>query len=454
ILLAEDNSVNQEIASRQLAKLGVEVDVVGNGRAAVEALARTSYDVVLMDCQMPEMDGFTATGEVRRREVATGRHTPIIAMTASALAGDREQCLRAGMDDYLSKPVKLEKLREVLAHWAGVQAAPSTPGAAVEATGEVVDLGALEELRSYQLEGETDTLDRLIAKFLDSARDECAEARAALTRGDPETIRRAVHGLKISSSMYGARRLSALNDRIADRAERQDALPDQRPVHRAQRDALHVRDLHGVDARRRVRANRLQEPPLPSRVEEVEHVPPAPARRPRDLARVGERIDEREVLAQGMDHLDGEADAGRRRLRKETRVRVAIGARGRLPRGAVPPPTDDEERVAVQAMHPLDGAPEVVIRSRQLRVRLVARRRGLERAPAFGRIDVGVGERGDHERRDAHLGQRPLERRVRLEARPGRQPPARAHDAPEPLAVVAVDRIAPVREDRAERARR
>src|SRR5207245_6440143 len=192
VLLAEDNPVNQEIASRQLAKLGVEVDVVGNGHAAVEALAHTSYDVVLMDCQMPEMDGFAATAEVRRREAGTGRHTPIIAMTASALAGDREQCLRAGMDDYLPKPVKLEKLREVLAHWAGVQAAPSTPGAAVETTGEVVDLGALEELRSYQLEGETDTLDRLIAKFLDSARDECAEARAALSRGDPEPLRRAL----------------------------------------------------------------------------------------------------------------------------------------------------------------------------------------------------------------------------------------------------------------------
>src|SRR5437773_5291305 len=126
----------------------------------------------------------------------------------------------AGMDDYLSKPVKLEKLREVLAHWAGVPAAPSTPGAAVEATGEAVDLGALEELRSYQLEGDTDTLERLIAKFLDSARDECAEARAALSRGDPETLRRAVHGLKSSSSMFGARRLSALSARIEELSKR------------------------------------------------------------------------------------------------------------------------------------------------------------------------------------------------------------------------------------------
>ena len=124
------------------------------------------------------------------------------------------------MDDYLSKPVKLEKLREVLAHWAGVPAAPSTPGAAVEATGETVDLGALEELRSYQLEGETDTLDRLIAKFLDSAREECAEARAALSRGDPETLRRAVHGLKGSSGMFGARRLSALSARIEELSSR------------------------------------------------------------------------------------------------------------------------------------------------------------------------------------------------------------------------------------------
>ena len=219
VLLAEDNPVNQDVASRQLARLGIEAHVAGNGREAVEALARASYDVVLMDCYMPEMDGFAATAEIRRRETGIGRHTPIVAMTASALAGDRERCLRAGMDDYVSKPVKLEKLREVLAHWAGAAAAPSAPGAAVDATGETVDMSALEELRSYQLEGETDALERLIAKFLDSARDECAEARAALSRGDPETLRRVVHSLKGSSGMFGARRLSALSARIEELAK-------------------------------------------------------------------------------------------------------------------------------------------------------------------------------------------------------------------------------------------
>src|SRR5438034_2941967 len=154
--------------------------------------------------------------------------------------------------------------------------------------------------------------------------------------------------------------VAAALERADDRAQREDPLPEERPVHRAQRDALHVRYLHGVYAHRRIGADRLEEPPLPPRMEEVEHVAPAPARRPRDLARVGERVDERQVLAQGMDHLDGEADAGRRGFRKETRVRITVGARGRLPRGTVPPAADHEERVAVQAMHPLDGAPDLL----------------------------------------------------------------------------------------------
>ncbi|MCP9451922.1 MAG: response regulator, partial [Nitrospira sp.] len=123
ILLVEDNPVNQKVAVKMLEKLGCRVDVAGNGKEAVEAMERIRYTLVFMDCQMPEMDGFEATRIIREREGAA-RHTPIIAMTANAMAEDRERCLRAGMDDFLSKPVTAQTLTAVLNRWlAGEQSA-------------------------------------------------------------------------------------------------------------------------------------------------------------------------------------------------------------------------------------------------------------------------------------------------------------------------------------------
>ncbi len=116
ILVVEDNVVNQKVATAMLSRLGHEVAVVSNGVEAVAALDENRYDVVFMDCQMPEMDGYEATREIRRRE-GDRRHTPIIAMTANAMKGDREKCLDAGMDDFMSKPIRREMIVEALARW-------------------------------------------------------------------------------------------------------------------------------------------------------------------------------------------------------------------------------------------------------------------------------------------------------------------------------------------------
>ncbi len=124
LLLVEDNPINQKLALAQLDTLGYVVDAVMNGREAVEAVTAgtAQHALILMDVQMPEMDGFAATKAIREAEVTTGRHVPIVAMTANAMQGDREACLAAGMDDYISKPVNRDKLREVLERWLPVQA--------------------------------------------------------------------------------------------------------------------------------------------------------------------------------------------------------------------------------------------------------------------------------------------------------------------------------------------
>jgi CheY-like chemotaxis protein len=121
VLLVEDNRTNQRIAAAQLSKLGCEVEIVNNGREALNAFGKTSFDAIFMDCQMPEMDGFEATQKIRARErERSARPVTIVAMTANAMHGDRENCLAAGMDDYISKPVDLIRMQAVLAKYFSI----------------------------------------------------------------------------------------------------------------------------------------------------------------------------------------------------------------------------------------------------------------------------------------------------------------------------------------------
>jgi CheY-like chemotaxis protein len=122
ILLAEDNVVNREVALRMLGRLGYQVDYVEDGRGAIEAAAERLYDAILMDCQMPDVDGFAATAAIRQLDGPAAR-TPIIALTASAMHGDRERCLASGMDDYITKPVRRALLSEVLRRWVPARTA-------------------------------------------------------------------------------------------------------------------------------------------------------------------------------------------------------------------------------------------------------------------------------------------------------------------------------------------
>src|SRR5205807_1479308 len=152
ILVAEDNAVNQKVAAQQLRKLGYTADVVGNGVEALETLERIPYDVVLMDCQMPEMDGYEATRRIRQREKENVLpHLRIVAMTANAMEGDREKCLAAGMDDFMTKPVRIEELESVLEQSALVRLSPPLPE--TPRPYATVNPNSVERLREWRAPG-------------------------------------------------------------------------------------------------------------------------------------------------------------------------------------------------------------------------------------------------------------------------------------------------------------
>ncbi len=223
ILLAEDNPVNQRVAMHILQKGEHSVLAVENGRGAVEALAREEFDVVLMDVQMPEMDGFEATNVIRTGEQITGRHVPIIAMTAHAMQGDRERCLEAGMDDYLSKPVRAAELLG-LVQKHGAQSTANTVSQIVSAVaGERLVFD--RQMALERINGEEQLLDEVIQLFLNDAPSRLAEVRASLELGDPKRLQIAAHSLKGAAGYVGADRTAAQALKLEELGQKGDLTP-------------------------------------------------------------------------------------------------------------------------------------------------------------------------------------------------------------------------------------
>ena len=216
ILVAEDNAVNQKVALKMLKKVGCRADVVADGREAVEATRRVRYDIVFMDCNMPEMDGFVATNEIRKQE-GNQKHTIIIAMTANALQGDREKCIAAGMDDYIAKPVNQKELAKMVNRWSPAEKGfPAEPVRVLP--GGVPASKAVEDARLADLselgDGDPDWLKMVIAQFMQDATSRIVKIKACIETNEPSALKELAHALKGSSGNMGAAAMSSLCQKL------------------------------------------------------------------------------------------------------------------------------------------------------------------------------------------------------------------------------------------------
>ena len=224
VLVAEDNATNQKVAKRILERLGCHADAVFNGREALDMLARFPYNLVLMDVQMPEMDGYVATSEIRHRERGHGRRLPVIAMTAHAMKGDRERCLAAGMDDYLGKPVTHQGLAQVLERWCSSSkqlGTSSTPRVTRHLERAVV----FQFERLHELSGGDPSTEReLVLTFLGDTVCAISKIRAAFAASDATQLAVEVHGLLGACRTLGADSMAVFCQEL-ERMARAGSLP-------------------------------------------------------------------------------------------------------------------------------------------------------------------------------------------------------------------------------------
>jgi CheY-like chemotaxis protein len=233
ILLVEDNLINQQVALGILQIQGYNVTVANHGREALDAHAQGAFDLILMDCHMPEMDGFEATREIRGRERASpGRHVPIIALTANAMAQDREACLNAGMDDHLSKPFSMLTLQEMLNRWTPktpqAESAASAPAPAAQAaraaanSTQVIDRQVLDQLGKVRTNGKPELLTRVIKLYLVESPKLIQKLKQAAKAANAPEMASQAHSLKSSSANVGAKVLSRYCEDLEQSARRAD----------------------------------------------------------------------------------------------------------------------------------------------------------------------------------------------------------------------------------------
>jgi two-component system, sensor histidine kinase and response regulator len=241
ILVAEDNRVNQEVITGILENMDCHVTTAANGEYAVERFAGETFDLILMDCEMPVMDGFTATRRIREIEAADARHTPIVALTAHALAEIRDRCLKSGMDDFLVKPFEEIQIREMLRRWIplrerpprarvraadDVVAAVPTTTAAVPTAAAAIDPGTVAKIRAIPVRNGESLFDRLVVQFSNTAPPLVAAIRAQCDAGDAEALWRSAHSLKSSAAALGAAALARRCAEIERLARERGAIPE------------------------------------------------------------------------------------------------------------------------------------------------------------------------------------------------------------------------------------
>ncbi|HEY9793541.1 MAG TPA: response regulator [Candidatus Obscuribacterales bacterium] len=225
ILVAEDHPINQQVALLLLHDLGFEAHVAENGRKAIEALERIPYNLVLMDCQMPEVDGFEATRSIRKLEALTGRHVPIIAMTAHAIEGNRDECLGAGMDDYICKPVEVGQLKLLIEKW--LPPTVSTQRYTIESQAAAPTNADSNEICQFDYNALTakmgeDGARQLLETFLVHSHSDLQKTKAAFSSGDAKNAMDAAHAAKGAAASLYARSLQADCERLERLARNND----------------------------------------------------------------------------------------------------------------------------------------------------------------------------------------------------------------------------------------